>query len=457
MTHRYIPNTPDDIRRMLEAIGVASVDDLFAPVPEAVRLKGEVATPPAMAEPDLLAHLERLARLNADTARYAVFLGGGVYRHFVPSFIDQLLLRSEFYTAYTPYQPEIAQGTLEAIFEFQTMVCQLMGTDIANASMYDGSTAMTEAALMATRLTRRSTVLVGRGVHPQYRQVLRTYAANLGLTITEIAYGPDGTLDLPALGPHLPDAAAVVFQYPNFFGVVEDPRPIAEAAHASGALAVAVVAEPVALGMLTPPGSLGADIVAAELQALGLAASFGGPHCGVIAASEKCLRQMPGRLAGMARDTEGREGFVLTLSTREQHIRREKATSNICTNSGLTALAASMFMAAYGRRGLPALARQNFDKAHYAHDAVLRAASSAGVRAAFGGPFFNEFVVRGLGSAAAVRDRLLGDGIVAGFPVGRDYPDLDDALLICVTEVNTAQEIDRLAAALAREARGGAV
>ena len=441
---------------MLQAIGVESVDDLFAPVPEGVRLKGDVAIPAALAEPDLLAHLETLARRNADASHYALFLGGGVYRHFAPSFIDQLLLRSEFYTAYTPYQPEISQGTLQAIFEFQTLVCQLMGTDIANASMYDGSTAMTEAALMAARLTRRNTVAVARTVHPHYRQVLRTYAGNLGLTITEVGFAADGTVDMAALSRALPDAAAVVFQYPNFFGVIEDPRPIVAAARAAGALSVAAVTEPVALGLLAPPGSLGVDVVAAELQAMGLPPSFGGPHCGVIAASEACLRQMPGRLVGMARDTEGRDGFVLTLSTREQHIRREKATSNICTNSGLMALAATMFMAAYGKQGLPALARLNFDKAHYARGAILRATAGTGIRAGFGGPFFNEFVVQGLRDAAAARDRLLEDGLVAGIPLGRDYPELRDALLICVTELNQAQDIDRLAAALARQAGGAA-
>jgi glycine dehydrogenase subunit 1 len=437
---------------MLEAVGVGSIDDLFEPVPEAVRLSGDVAIPPAMSEPDLLAHLEELASRNADGGRSAQFLGGGVYRHFAPSFIDQLLLRSEFYTAYTPYQPEISQGTLQSIFEFQTMVCQLLGTDIANASMYDGSTAATEAALLATRLTHREHVVVARTVHPQYRRVLATYAGNLGLRIDEVGFGPDGTVDMAAVARVLPGTAALLFQYPNYFGVIEDPRPLVAAAREAGALSVAVVNEPVALGLLAAPGTLGVDVVAAELQAMGIPASYGGPYCGVIGASEKCLRQMPGRLVGVARDTEGREGFVLTLATREQHIRREKATSNICTNSGLMALAATMFMAAYGKHGLHELARLNFDRAHYALRAILRRASVAGIRAGFGGRFFNEFVIRGLPDAVGVRDRMLDDHIIGGIPLGADYPELADALLVCVTELNGAPEIDRLADAVARRA-----
>jgi glycine dehydrogenase subunit 1 len=452
VTHRYIPNTEEDVRRMLDAVGVGSIDDLFAPVPAEVRLRGDLKIPAAMSEPDLLAHLQALASENTDPSRAATFLGGGVYRHFAPSFIDQLLLRSEFYTAYTPYQPEIAQGTLQAIFEFQTMVCQLTGMDLANASMYDGSTAMTEAALMATRLARRDRVVVARNVHPQYRQVLATYTRNLGVTITEVGYTPDGTADVQALAQAADGAAAVVFQYPNYFGVIEDPRPIVAAAHQAGALAVAVVTEPLALAMLQPPGAFGVDVVAAELQSFGIPPSYGGPYCGVIAASEKCMRQMPGRLVGIAKDTEGRSGFVLTLSTREQHIRREKATSNICTNSGLMALCASMFMAAYGKQGLPALARLNFDKAHYALGTIAAATSASSVRPRFGGPFFNEFVLGGFADVHEMQKGLLEDGHVAGVPLGRDYPDLGDAMLLCVTEMNPAAEIEGLASAIARRA-----
>jgi glycine dehydrogenase subunit 1 len=440
---------------MLDAIGVASIDDLFAPVPADVRLTRDLAVPPALGEPDLFAHAEALASRNADPAREAIFVGGGVYRHFAPSFIDQLLLRSEFYTAYTPYQPEIAQGTLQAIFEFQTLVCQLTGMDIANASMYDGSTAMTEAALMATRLTKRDRIVVARTVHPHYREVLATYAANLGLTIVEAGYGPDGTVDLAALAREAAGAAAIVFQYPNFFGVIEDPRPIVEVAHAAGALAVATVTEPLALGMLQPPGAFGVDVVAAELQSFGIPPSYGGPHCGVIAASEKCLRQMPGRLIGVAKDTEGRTGYVLTLSTREQHIRREKATSNICTNSGLMALCASMFMAAYGKRGLPQLARLNFDKAHHTIHEMARV-SGGRLRQPFAGPVFNEFVIAGLGRADEAHRLLNEQGIVAGVPLASHYPELEDALLLCVTDVNPAEDIDRLVRALASVAGASA-
>jgi glycine dehydrogenase subunit 1 len=452
VTHRYIPNTEEDVRLMLDAVGVGSVADLFASIPADVRLNRDLRIPGAMSEPDLMAHLEDLASRNVDATRAATFLGGGIYRHFAPSFLDQLLLRSEFYTAYTPYQPEIAQGTLQAIFEFQTMVCQLTGMDIANASMYDGSTAATEAALMAARITRRNRIVVGRNVHPQYREVLRTYTQNLGIEIAEVGYAEDGTVDADALGRTVEAAAAVLFQYPNYFGVVEDPRPIVEMAHGAGALAVAVVTEPLALAMLRPPGAFGVDVVAAELQSFGIPASYGGPYCGVMAAMEKHVRQMPGRLVGMAKDTEGRSGFVLTLSTREQHIRREKATSNICTNSGLMALCASIFMAAYGRQGLPALGRLNLDKAHHAAGSILQAASATGIRQRFDAPFFNEFVLGGFGDVHQVQKGLIDDGYVAGIPLGRDYPELEDCMLLCVTETNAAAQIEGLASALARRA-----
>jgi glycine dehydrogenase subunit 1 len=449
VTHRYIPNTDQDARLMLEAIGVPSIDALFEPVPAAVRLERELDLPPALSEPDLTAHLGALAGQNAVPSTHASFLGAGAYRHFAPSFIDQLLLRSEFYTAYTPYQPEIAQGTLQAVFEFQTLVSELMGTDLANASMYDGSTAMAEAAMMACRLTKRDRVVVARSVHPHYREVLETYARNLGLSIVEVGYGATGAVDHAQLAQAATGAAAVIIQYPNFFGVIEDPRVAVDVAKANGALSVAVVTEPVAMGLLAPPGHLGVDIVAAELQAFGVPVGYGGPHCGVIAASEKCMRQMPGRFVGMATDTQGRLGYVLTLATREQHIRREKATSNICTNSGLMALAATMFMAAYGKAGLPELARLNFDKAHYARKAIEQAAGRPAAVGRFDAPFFNEFVVGGLGDATAVQKRLLGSGLIAGLPLGRYYPELRDSLLVCVTELNRAEDIDRLAEALA--------
>jgi glycine dehydrogenase subunit 1 len=308
---------------------------------------------------------------------------------------------------------------------------------------------MAEAAMMACRLTKRDRVVVARSVHPHYREVLATYAQNLGLAVVEVGYNADGTVDEAQMGEAAKGAAAVIIQYPNFFGVIEDPRKSVEIAKAAGALSVAVVTEPVSLGLLAPPGSLGVDIVAAELQAFGVPLGYGGPYCGVIAASEKCMRQMPGRFVGVATDTEGRQGYVLTLATREQHIRREKATSNICTNSGLMALAATMFMAAYGKAGLPELARLNFDKAHYAQAEIAKAAGAGGAALRFRAPFFNEFVVGGLGDAAAVQKRLLGAGIVAGLPLGRYYPELNDSLLVCVTELNRAEDIERLADALA--------
>jgi glycine dehydrogenase subunit 1 len=324
-----------------------------------------------------------------------------------------------------------------------------MGMDLANASMYDGSTAMAEAAMMACRLTRRDRLVVATSVHPHYREVLGTYTQNLGLSIVEVGYKADGAVDEARLSDAAEGAAAVIIQYPNFFGVIENPRKAADIAKAAGALSVAVVTEPVAMGLLVPPGGLGVDVVAAELQAFGVPLGYGGPYCGVIAASEKCMRQMPGRFVGEATDTEGRTGFVLTLATREQHIRREKATSNICTNSGLMALAATMFMAAYGKAGLPELARLNFDKAHYAQAEIAKASAGRGATLRFPAPFFNEFVVGGLGDAAVVQKRLLTSGLIAGLPLGRYYPELTDSLLVCVTDLNRAEDIDRLAAALA--------
>jgi glycine dehydrogenase subunit 1 len=444
---RYIPHTEADCRQMLDAIGVQSVEDLFADIPRSVRVKGNLRLPPALSEADLMRHLTGLAAKNADVGSHASFLGAGAYHHFAPAFVNHLLLRGEFLTAYTPYQPEISQGTLQGIYEYQTLVCQLTGMEVANASMYDGGSALAEAVLMAQRATGREEVVVARTVHPEYRQVVRTYLAPLGIRIREVPYAQGGGTDLKLLRAAVTDqTACVAVQSPNFFGVVEDVAEAAAAAHAKGGLAVVAVAEPVSLGLLAPPGELGADIVVAEGQAFGNPISFGGPYLGFFATKERYIRSMPGRLVGQTEDRDGRVGYVLTLSTREQHIRREKATSNICTNEGLCALAATITMSALGKQGIREMALLNLRKAAYAK---RRLAKAKGFALRFDGPTFNEFVVRSARRPvrqvlqALARKRILG-----GVALDRFYPELRDCFLVCVTEQNRREEIDGLVKAL---------
>lgn len=441
---RYIPTTDADQRAMLDAIGVASVDDLLAAVPAALRQRAAIDLQAGEPEPDLLRRLKALAARNGDTDRYTSFLGAGVYSHFQPSVVPHLALRAEFLTSYTPYQPEVAQGTLQAIFEFQTMIAALFGMEIANASMYDGSTALAEAVLMARRVTRRDRVLLARSVHPEYREVIRTYSRHVGLVFEEMPWDADGRVD-PKRLPLDDRIAAVVVGYPNFFGVVEPLPAIAEAVHRVGALLVTSTPEPLALALLEGPGRLGADIATGEGQAFGVPLSYGGPHVGLFATRERFLRQMPGRLVGETVDADGRRGYVLTLSTREQHIRREQATSNICTNSGLIALMATIYLSALGRKGLTRLARQNYARAEYAKGRLVQ----KGLRLPFAGPTFNEFVVETREPAAALVRRLVSDRLVAGLPLARFYPDLPQGLLVCVTEQHTREVIDRLVDALA--------
>src|SRR5271157_4074872 len=360
---RYLPKSPAERQEMLAAIGVKSVEELFSTIPEAYRLKKPLNLPGPLSEPEVIEYFR--ARAAENSLGYTSFLGAGVYNHLSSVITDTVLQRGEFLTSYTPYQAEISQGTLQAIFEFQTLMCQLTGQEVANASMYDGSTATTEAVLMAERLTGKRRVLVARSVHPEYREVLKTYAKNSGLKVEEIGYTAAGTVDAKELQSALrDDVCAVVAQSPNFFGAIESLPPLAEAAHASGALLVTAITEGVSLGVVRPPAE--ADIVAMEAQSFGLAPSYGGPFAGVIASKEKFVRQMPGRLAGQTVDMDGRRGFVLTLATREQHIRREKATSNICTNQALVALMVNIFMAVYGKVGLKELAKQNLAKTAYA-------------------------------------------------------------------------------------------
>ncbi len=441
---RYLPKSPSERYAMLAAIGAKSVDELFASIPEAFRLKRPLRLPEAMSEAEIIGYFQ--ARAAENSLGYSSFLGAGVYNHFRSVVTDSLIQRGEFLTSYTPYQAEISQGTLQAIFEFQTLMCQLTGQEVANASMYDGSTAMTEAVLMAERLTGRDRVLVARSVHPEYRQVLQTYARHAGLIVEEIPFTPTGQVDAAALKSALNDGtAAVVVQSPNFFGAVEPIRELADIAHAKQALLVATITEAVSLGAVRPPAE--ADIVAMEGQSFGLAPSYGGPFAGVIASREKFVRQMPGRLAGQTTDTLGRRGFVLTLATREQHIRREKATSNICTNQALCALAATIHLCLLGKDGLREMAQHNLAKAHFA---LAELEKIPGVKRAFSAPFFNEFVVELPRAAKLVNAALLGEKIIGPLPLGPYYAELAKRALVCVTETTPRGEIERFAAALRR-------
>jgi glycine dehydrogenase subunit 1 len=439
---RYLPKSPTEREEMLAAIGVKSIEDLFSTIPESFRLKAPLDLPPAMSEAEVIDYFQQ--RASENSVGYSSYLGAGVYNHLRSVVTDAILQRGEFLTSYTPYQAEISQGTLQAIFEFQTLMCQLTGQEVANASMYDGSTATTEAVLMAERLTNRRRVLVARSVHPEYREVLKTYAKNSGLKVEEVGYTAAGTLDAKVLQAALrDDVCAVVVQSPNFFGSIETLAPLAETAHSKGALLVVAVTEAVSLGIVKPPSE--ADIVAMEGQSFGLAPSYGGPFVGVIASRDKFVRQMPGRLAGQTTDLDGRRGFVLTLATREQHIRREKATSNICTNQALCALAATVHLALLGKEGLRELAEQNLSKAHFA---LKELEKIPGVKRAFSAAFFNEFTVELPRSVKIVNAELLKAKIVGPFVLGTAYPELTKHALVCVTETTSRSEIERFAASM---------
>jgi glycine dehydrogenase subunit 1 len=432
---RYLPKSESERRAMLDACGVSSPEELFAHLPEAVRLNRPLNLAPGISEYEIVQYFRDRAAECA--TGYASFLGAGVYNHFRPVLVDAVVSRGEFLTSYTPYQAEISQGTLTAIFEFQTMICQLTGMDVANASMYDGSTAVPEAALMAVRATGRRRVLVARSVHPEYREVLATYARNQGMPVVEFGYvAESGNLDLEDLEHRMdPLTAAVIVQTPNFFGIVEPVKAAAEIAHRHGALLIVVFTEAVSLGLLAPPAD--ADIVAGELQSFAISPSYGGPYAGIIATREKYIRQMPGRLVGETTDSRGARAFCLTLSTREQHIRREKATSNICTNQALIALMATVFMTVYGKQGLRQLAEQNLAKAHYL---------ASKLKPRFSGKFFNEFVVRAEGKMPEeINKALLKKKIIGGLPLGRFYPELADCLLLCATEMTKRADMDALA------------
>jgi glycine dehydrogenase subunit 1 len=434
---RYLPKSDIERRQMLDTIGVRNLEDLYAHLPAAVRFEGDLAIAHGKSEYDIVDYFR--ARGDENANGYASFLGAGVYSHYRPVLVDTVVSRGEFLTSYTPYQAEISQGTLTAIFEFQTMICQLTGMEVANASMYDGSTAVPEAAMMAVRITSRDKVLVSRAVHPEYREVLRTYARQQGMPVEEFDYDREsGAIDLSDLESKLDDkTAAVIVQSPNFFGIVENIEQAAALAHGKGALAIDVFTEAVALGLIEPPRA--ADIIAGELQSFAIPPSYGGPYAGILATKEKYIRQIPGRLVGETKDADGNRAFCLTLATREQHIRREKATSNICTNQALIALMATVFMSIYGKEGLRELALQNLSKAHYLADKLPRR---------FGGPFFNEFVAAANGrSPEAINKSLLKKKIIGGLDLARFYPELKGCMLFCCTEMNRKRDMDEVAAA----------
>jgi glycine dehydrogenase subunit 1 len=440
---RYLPKSPSDRAEMLAEIGVDSIDALFASIPVEFQVHRDLNVPRQHGESEIVDRFRAYAENNA--TGYASFLGAGVYKHYKPVIIDVLVQRGEFLTSYTPYQPEISQGTLQAMFEFQTMICELTGMEIANASMYDGSTGAAEAVMMAVRVTGRDGAVVARTVHPEYREVLTTYAQHQEIPVTEVHYASNGRVDLAALDAAITsDTACVLIQSPNFFGTIEDVAAIAEIAHKKGALLIVSIAEAVSLGIVKPPAE--ADIVSLEAQSFGVAVGYGGPYCGVIACKEKFLRQMPGRLIGETKDVNGKRGFVLTLSTREQHIRREKATSNICTNQALVALMTTIFLTVYGKQGMKELAEQNLAKAHYALTAL-----GVGAKVLFdGAPRFHEFVLELPKSAEATNEALLGEKIIGGLPLQKWYPELGpNASLWCATELTTRKQIDAAAAALA--------
>src|SRR5579885_3132952 len=445
---RYLPKSPADREAMLKAIGLRSVDDLFASIPAEYRLNRDLNIPRQMAESEIVDFFRQRSRENGDG--YTSFLGAGAYLHYRPVIIDSLISRGEFLTAYTPYQAEISQGTLQSIFEFQTMICELTGMEVANASMYDGSTAAAEAVMMAVRLTGRHSVVVARSVHPEYREVLATYAFHQGMPTATAPFTEAGRLDLKALEKIITaETACVLIQSPNFFGTIEDVEPIAEIAHRNGAMLVVSIAEAVSLGIVEPPRS--ADIIAMEAQSFGVPLGFGGPYCGVIATRGAYVRQMPGRLVGQTVDKQGKRGFVLTLATREQHIRREKATSNICTNQALVALMVNIFMTVYGKVGLKELAKQNLAKTAYAAQQFGKYSSVL-----FGGaPRFNEFVVQTSEDPYAINARLLGHKIVSDLPLSNFYPELRNASLSGCTEMTTRAAIVTVVGMLAESAAEG--
>jgi len=440
----YIPNTRQDQQAMLSRIGVQDLEELLTDIPREVRLNKSLEIPDSLSELELKRKMSDMAQANAHTDGYAFFLGAGAYDHYIPSVVPHLISRSEFYTSYTPYQAEMSQGLLQSIYEFQTMICEIAGLDVANASMYDGASALAEAALMACRITRRSHMVMSNAIHPHTRQVVKTYLSGLRSPLHEIPY-KDGRTDLEALSKVLTeDCAAVLIQHPNFFGSLEEVQEIGRLAQARGTLLVVMV-DPISLGLLSPPGAYGADIAVGEGQALGNAITFGGPYLGFFATKKDYMRQMPGRIVGATVDKKGRKGYCLTLQAREQHIRRERATSNICTNQALMALAATVYLATMGREGLREVGEQCLQKAHYAQKKIC---AIPGFELAYTAPFFKEFVVKTPIPPSRINKKLLKSRIIGGLDLGQYDRKLKNQILWCVTEKRTKEEIDRLVAVL---------
>ena len=437
---RYLPHTSEDIAEMLQVVGAETLDDIFATIPEDCRFKGELDLP-KMSEWELNDHMSSLAVQMAVAPEYTVFVGAGSYNHYIPSAVPYLLSRSEVATAYTPYQPEISQGTLQAIFEYQTLTARLLGMDVANASMYDGASGLAEALLMAIRIGRnkKKTVAISSLIHPHYRNVVQTYFDPTDYNVVELPYLPDGTTDLSPVDG-MEDLAAVAVQSPNFFGCIENIQAVSDKAHGCKALSITAFSEALAYGLLKSPGNQGADIVCGEGQSMGIPQSFGGPGLGMFAALNKYVRNMPGRLIGKTKDVDGKDGFVLTLATREQHIRRERATSNICSNQGLCATMSTMYMASVGGTGILEIARQNHDKAEYLKSELKK----AGLEVPFDRPTFNEFVVKCPDGFASKRQKLIQKKIVAGIPLECYYPELADHYLLCATETTRKADMDAL-------------
>ncbi|TPE66369.1 aminomethyl-transferring glycine dehydrogenase subunit GcvPA [Halalkalibacterium halodurans] len=440
MNHRYLPMTTDDRQEMLQAIGVDSIEELFSDIPQDIRFKGKLNIPNALKEPELIRYFQQLANENVHLKDKASFLGAGVYDHYIPSIVDHVISRSEFYTAYTPYQPEISQGELQAIFEFQTMICELTGMEVANSSMYDGPTALAEAAMMSCGHTKKKKILVSKAVHPEARDVLKTNAYGQRLEVVEIDTN-DGVTDVEHLKAlYDEETACVIVQHPNFFGRLEPLAEIESVSH-QGKATFVVSSNPLALGLLKPPGAFGADVVVGDAQPFGIPTQYGGPHCGYFATTKKLMRKVPGRLVGQTTDDQGQRGFVLTLQAREQHIRREKATSNICSNQALNALAAAVAMATIGKRGIKEMALQNVQKAAYAKSQL----EANGVEIVAEGPCFNEFIIKLSSPLHEVEEALLAKGFIAGYDLGKVYPELEGHMLVAVTEVRTKEEIDQFA------------
>ena len=441
----YIPHTPEDEKIMMDSIGINSVDELFADIPKDVAFNKDLDLPLAMSELEVTNRLNELANKNCSISDNVCFLGAGAYDHYIPTIIDHIISRSEFYTSYTPYQPEISQGTLQYLFEYQTLMSELTGLPIANASLYDGGTAIAEASLMACSVAKKNKIVVSETVNPQAREILKTYAHIQDIELVEVAM-KDGITDMEDLENKMDDeVGAVIIQSPNFFGIVEDIKASADLVHKSKKAAIIASVDPISLGILKRPGDLGIDIVVGEAQALGIPLSFGGPYLGFIATTEKYLRKLPGRIVGETTDLDGKRSFVLTLTAREQHIRREKATSNICSNQGLNTLAATVYMVTLGKEGLREVAMQSTKKAHYALEKLEQ---SGKYKRVFDKPFFKEFAVSSDIDADKIIKDLKSENIIGGYHLGIDYPELKNSILYAVTEKRTKDEIDKLSSVL---------